>query len=79
MPCLTLIGNLLLEEVVMSRSKIIEDAENNFVEQEFQDDISPNQEKELNSQSDAKTRKRIDELLEKKRLKELLDEDEWEL
>ncbi|WP_212744452.1 PA3496 family putative envelope integrity protein [Thalassotalea litorea] len=27
----------------------------------------------------AKTRKRIDELLEKKRLKELLDEDEWEL
>lgn len=31
------------------------------------------------SEENAKTRKRIDELLEKKRLKELLDEDEWEL
>ncbi|WP_394175009.1 PA3496 family putative envelope integrity protein [Thalassotalea litorea] len=31
------------------------------------------------SEMSAKTRKRIDELLEKKRLRELLDEDEWEL
>ncbi|QDP02248.1 PA3496 family putative envelope integrity protein [Thalassotalea sp. PS06] len=30
-------------------------------------------------EANAKTRKRIDELLEKKRLKELLDEDEWEI
>ncbi|WOH39338.1 hypothetical protein RI844_08950 [Thalassotalea fonticola] len=63
----------------MSRSKIIEDAEANIGEDEYQENISSNADKDLGKADNAVTRKRIDELLEKKRLKELLDEDEWEL
>ncbi len=63
----------------MSRSKIVDDVEFGVNESEFQDDVSANIDTDVNDNDQAKTRKRIDDLLEKKRLKELLDEDEWEL
>ncbi|KGJ89363.1 hypothetical protein [Thalassotalea sp. ND16A] len=63
----------------MSRSKIIEDAELGLSDDDYQDDVSANTDNDQGGIDCAKTRKRIDELLEKKRLKELLDEDEWEL
>ena len=63
----------------MSRNKIIEDAENNIGEPSFSENIADNNTSDLANHDSAKTRKRIDELLEKKRLKELLDEDEWAL
>lgn len=63
----------------MSRSKIVQDAEFGMNDSEYQDDVSSNIESEIGDKEQAKTRKRIDDLLEKKRLKELLDEDDWEL
>lgn len=63
----------------MSKSKIIESAEASIGDDEYQENISANADKDLGKADNAVTRKRIDELLEKKRLKELLDEDEWEL
>lgn len=63
----------------MSRNKIIEDAENNIGEASFSENIADNNDCDHASKDTVKTRKRIDELLEKKRLKELLDEDEWDL
>ena len=58
----------------MTRSKIIENAEANIGDDEYQENISANADKDLGKANNAVTRKRIDELLEKKRLKELLDE-----
>lgn len=63
----------------MSRNKIIEDTENNIGEPSFNESITDSNEADFSSKDTLKTRKRIDELLEKKRLKELLDEDEWDL
>ena len=63
----------------MSRNNIVEDDDLEINEGDYQDDVSANFEKEIGSEEHAKIRQRIDELLEKKRLKELLDEDEWEL
>ena len=63
----------------MSRNKVIEDAENNIGEPSFNESISDKNESDILNQDTAKTRKRIDELLERKRLKQLLDEDEWTL
>ncbi|WNC73172.1 hypothetical protein RGQ13_04075 [Thalassotalea psychrophila] len=63
----------------MTGSKIIENAEANIGDDGYQENISANADKDLGKANNAVTRKRIDELLEKKRLKELLDEDEWEL
>ena len=63
----------------MSRSKITEDAEATISYDEYQEDISANADKNLGKADNAVTRKRIDALLEKKRLKQLLDQDEWEL
>ncbi|WP_157726617.1 PA3496 family putative envelope integrity protein [Thalassotalea crassostreae] len=57
----------------MSPDQLIDDG---FGESFDEDETLNTETKET---SNAKTRKRIDELLEKKRLKELLDEDEWEL
>ncbi len=63
----------------MSRNKIIEDAENSIGEASFNENIADNNDCDHASKDTVKTRKRIDELLEKKRLKQLLDEDEWDL
>ncbi len=63
----------------MPSSNVIKEAEAEFTEQEFELDSSAQSETNPSNQNNAKTRKRIDELLEKKRLKQLLDEDEWEL
>ena len=63
----------------MSRSNIIEDVEINLGEDQYQEDISVKPDKDLSKSDHATARKRIDELLEKKRLQELLDEDEWQL
>ncbi|WP_371376352.1 PA3496 family putative envelope integrity protein [Thalassotalea aquiviva] len=63
----------------MSRSKIVDDLEMGIDDADYQDDSSANLDKEVGNQEHAKTRQRIDELLERKRLKELLDEDEWDL
>ena len=63
----------------MSTNDLFDDADMNFSEQEFQQDNSSNSTQDAGSAASAKTRQRIDELLEKKRLRELLDEDEWEL
>ncbi|OUS27538.1 hypothetical protein A9Q98_09575 [Thalassotalea sp. 42_200_T64] len=62
----------------MSR-RIIEGVELGLSDYDYHDDVSANTDKEVGGIDCARTRKRIDELLEKKRLKELLDEDEWEL
>ena len=71
--------NQVVEDEVMSRNKIIEDVDLDTNEMEFQDDVDGNVDVETSKQDTAKARRRIDELMEKKRLKELLDEDEWEL
>ncbi|WP_371186745.1 PA3496 family putative envelope integrity protein [Thalassotalea maritima] len=63
----------------MSRNKIIDDVDFSGSDEDFDDDVSANTDDEKGNQESAKTRRRIDELLERKRLKELLDEDEWEL
>ena len=63
----------------MSPSKIINESDLDINDSEYQDDSSTATDKNIGSKQNAATRQRIDELLEKKRLKELLDEDEWEL
>lgn len=63
----------------MSPGKIIDNPDLSIDEINYQQDSSDNSDKDLDKKYNAETRKRIDELLEKKRLKELLDEDEWEL
>ncbi|QBY03797.1 hypothetical protein E2K93_05105 [Thalassotalea sp. HSM 43] len=63
----------------MSRNKIINDVDLTNSDMDFTDEVSSNTENDAGNPDTAKTRRRIDELLEKKRLKELLDEDEWDL
>lgn len=63
----------------MSREQIINDTELNIEENDYQEDSLDTANKDLGIKDNAKTRKRIDDLLEQKRLKECLDEDEWEL
>ncbi|TKB46893.1 PA3496 family putative envelope integrity protein [Thalassotalea mangrovi] len=46
---------------------------------DFEPDATDTDLPKSDNQVSKRTRKRIDELLEKKRLKELLDEDDWEL
>ncbi|MDN3652047.1 hypothetical protein QWY77_04600 [Thalassotalea ponticola] len=63
----------------MTRDKIIDDVDFGNSDGEYGDDVSSNSDNDTVNPESAKTRRRIDELLERKRLKELLDEDEWEL
>lgn len=63
----------------MSQGNIAQDNELDICEVECQEEVAEDIEKEIGSEEHAKTRQRIDMLLEKKRLKGLLDEDEWEL
>ena len=60
----------------MSRNKIIEDAENSIGEASFNENIADNNDCDHASKDTVKTRKRIDELLEKKPSQKFIEEAE---
>ena len=62
----------------MSPNNIINSSDLDIDDSDFQDDSANDTDKDIGTKQNAKTRQRIDELLEKKRLKDLLDEDEWD-